>query len=242
MNKLQIAILVGSIGLFSLIYFGSSIIDPNKSETVASDTLTEDELLLFANSTIQGGVKKQIKVLRDSLQKVVVDIEKQELYKELHVLWYNQSLFGVSGIYAEKIADFEQTDTAWSIAGVNYARALYIYDDQRIKNFFYDKAVNSLETVLRKNPNFNSAKQNLANIYIDHSPNVMQGVLMMRDLLKSEPNNIDAHMRLADLSFNITKDYPKAINRLKIVLEIQPDNQKAKNMLAECYRLVGKSK
>ena len=223
------------LGLFLVLYFKGSMIDPKKGESKALDSYTEDELFLFARTTLRGETGLQIKKLEDSLQTVVVDIDKVEIQKQLQRLWYENRLFGVSGVYAEDVADHYQTDTAWNIAGYNYALALYMYEDERKKNFFLDKAKYALEKTLEKNPEFVDAELTLASVYVDHTREPMTGILKIRDLAAKYPDETRFHMKLAELAFEKAGDYPKAINRLKKVLALDRNNKKALDMLFESY-------
>ena len=230
-NRVYLIILIFGLVLFFFItFFGKS----TNKQSIATNIVDDNEFILFAKAGVDVQSKEIINKLEDSLSKTLEGNQKIEILDKLLQQWMLEKNFGAAAIYAEKKANLSPNDTTWSDAGINYARALYYHQDERFKNFLFQKAEYAFNQAISLDSNDIQAQQNIATIYIDHSKEPMKGILKLRDLAEQNPTNMDIQFRLVSLSIERTKDYPKAIDRLNKILAIDPNNKKAKELLQFC--------
>ena len=244
MNK-KIAIILGSVLLLFLylLFFVDKKSDEAQQNSIVraenASSITFEELEIYSLSPLSSEQKQAYQALKDSVDRLLIDEQKVALFKEISGWWYKQGDIAMSACYAEKVGEIETTDEPWSIAGVNYTNALTRYKDERFKTFLFEKAEFAFKNAKLKNPTNLDHEKNLASLYINHSPQPMQGIMQVRDLIKANPQDISLHLMLAELSFYRTKDYPKAITRLLEALKVDSENLQANYLLAESYRQNG---
>ena len=134
--------------------------------------------------------------------------------------------FDSAAHYAEKIALITPSVENLLRAGDRYYEAYgFALDDEKAKNLglktreYYQKAIDL-------NPGLLAAKANMAMTYVN-TPNPMQGILMLREVIDTDPTNELALFNLGILSMR-SNQYSKAADRFKQILTNNPANTKAK--------------
>lgn len=89
-----------------------------------------------------------------------------------------------SGRVAEQVAELENADTSWSVAGAVFYSGLVGSQDQIVRSYCATHAVKSFENAASLNPGNPEHRINLALVYAENPPpdNPMQAVLMLREL------------------------------------------------------------
>ena len=88
------------------------------------------------------------------------------------------------------------------------------------------------------NPGVLEAKTKMAMTYVA-TPNPMQGIRLLREVLAEDPKNELALFNLGLLSMR-SNQYDKAIERFKQIIEANPDNMQAQYYLGVSYAESGK--
>ncbi len=99
------------------------------------------------------------------------------------------------------------------------------------------KARKYYELVLKENPSNTDAKAQLAMTYVT-TPNPMQGIAMLREIIEQDPNHAKAIENLGLLSVQ-SGQYDKAVTRFEKLVELKPDDVSAHLYLGVSYKETG---
>ena len=247
MTKLQIIVVSIMILLFAGMYFGLDT-KPKKQKVVERSRAIEaestdiDALLNDAKSKLSNEKSTLILTLETKLEATRTDTAKVEILKELSGTWYRSDRVDIAGFYAESVAEIENSEEAWSIAGTTYAIGVQRATEEKVKQFCFGRAVRAFENAISLNPSNTTHKVNLAVCYAENPPpdNPMKGILMLRDLIEKEPENVLVLTTLGRFAIQ-TGQFDKAIERLQQAHSLEPDNNKANCLLAQAYEGKGEA-
>ena len=246
MTKLQIFVVLSAILLFFALYFGFDTVPPKQKsieeQRVLQQTSTDiSNLLLDAKQDIKGATKAQLLALEQQLQIAESDTAKVGAYKRLSSAWYQQKKPAIAGYYAQKLAELEQGEEAWSITGTTYAICVQREEAEKVKNFCSKRAVEAFENASSLAPNNIQHRVNLALVHTSNPPQdmPMKGIMMLLDLNKKYPDDVLILTNLARLGMQ-TGQYDKAAGRLERALTVAPNNRKVMCMLADAYEQLGR--
>ena len=247
LKKAQIAAIALFSGLFLVLYLGC---DTKTKETKAVEKtraqnleLVSVERIIQANKeNISAQAKSDLMVLEEKLERATDDSTKVGYLKSMASLWYSEGQPLISGYFAEKIANIDNSESAWSITGTTYAIAAKMNENEFEKKHAVSKSRMALENALSLNPNNLDNTINLALSYVDvpDETNPMKGVLMLIELNKENPNNPNVLFQLGRLSLQ-TNQLDKAVQRLTQVIEIDKNRTDAYCLLAEVYTKKGET-
>lgn len=242
MTKLQSGVIFASIVLFFGLYFGCTNKPPElaaeeQKRAVNMESADINAILQKAKNNLSTADNDAFVLLEQSISKAENDSLRINALKELSGSWYGFGQFAIAGYYAEKIAEILNTESAWSIAGTTYGAGMKGEEDDRIKKYCSEKAINAFEFASSLNPKEAQHKVNLAVCYAEFPPanQPMKGILMLLDLNKKDPNNTTVLLQLGRLGIQ-TGQFDKAKERLEKVLQLDPKNTKATCLLVEVYQ------
>ncbi|MCR9287702.1 MAG: hypothetical protein NXI23_09990 [Bacteroidetes bacterium] len=245
MTKLQLGVVISAIALFLVLYIGCDT-KPNNYEEVAkrrvlsAESTNVNSLLVSAKKTLKPSQLNVILALEQQLEEVSIDSVKNETLKSLSGKWYETGRSDISGHYALQIAELENSENAWSIAGTTFSICIQRTAEEKIKSYCTDKAIQSFENAISINPENPQHQLNLSLIYAENPPqdNPMKGILMLLDLNKKFPENVGVLVNLGRLGLK-TAQFEKAAQRLEKVIVLEPDNRSANCLLIEAYEGLG---
>lgn len=241
MSKSQIIVLVSSALLFVGLYWGVET-KPRKQNKIEKQRVLEREsasisvLLKKAKSTITKADAIGIKSLEKELE-VTEEIHKGAVLKKLSGEWYKLKFPEIAGFYAQKVAEIEKTDVAWSLASTTFAAGISANNKpDNVRQYCLENAVGALEQAITINPDNINHRVNLALCYVEMPPeeNPMKGVMMLLDMNKKMPQNVTVLFQLGRLALK-TGQYEKAVQRLEQVLGVDVEHRKANCLLASIY-------
>ena len=244
MNRAQILLVLAAIGLFFLLYFGCDV-KSKEQKTVATaraltvENLNPTTLVEQATATLTAAQKTEIQPLTEKLGSE----NTPSVLKPLSAAWHNAGHDEVAAIYAQRIAEAEKTDDAWSIAGANFYLALQKATDPNLREFCSKRAAEALQNAASLNPTKLEHRLNLALCFVENPPadNPMKGILQLRELDAQNPENIMVNVQLARLAIK-TGQFDKAIARLEKTLPKDPQNRRLICLLADAYEGKGDAK
>jgi len=247
MKKSQWIVIAGAAALFAVLYFGFDT-KPSKQKEIekqragAFSSTDINSLLVDAKSGLSAQSSSSVAVLEGEVEKSTADTAKATAYKKLSSLWYQMEKPAIAGHYAEKVAEIARDEESWSIAGTTYSICLQREQEDKIRSFCTDHAVQALEKAASLNPENVQHKVNLALVYAENPPKEMpmKGILMLVDLNKQNPDNVLILTQLGRLAIK-TSQFDKAVERLGRAVELSPDDQMAICLLAKAYEGVGNS-
>jgi cytochrome c-type biogenesis protein CcmH/NrfG len=197
-------------------------------------------MLVDAKAALSPQAAASVAALEGSVENTSQDSAKAEAYKELSSLWYQLEKPGIAGYYAEKVAEFVRNEEAWSVAGTTYSICLQREQEEKIRSFCTDQAIQALEKAASLNPENIQHKVNLALVYAENPPKdtPMKGILMLRDLNEQHPDNVLVLTQLGRLAIK-TSQFDRAVERLSRAVELEPSSKTATCLLAQAYEGLG---
>ncbi len=245
MTKLQIVVVSSMILLFAGMYFGLDIKPKEqkaieKSRAIEAESTDINALLEDAKSELSAEKSTLILSIETKLNKAQTDSAKVETLKEISGAWYRMDRIDIAGFYAQSVAEIENSDESWGIAGTTYTIGAQRAKEEKVKQFCFGRAIKAFENAISLNPSNTTHKVNLAVCYAENPlpDNPMKGILMLRDLNEKEPENVLILTTLGRFAIQ-TGQYDKAIERLRKAVEIEPKNIKANCLLSQAYRGTG---
>ncbi len=246
MSKSQILVIVLTSFLFLGLYLGGSlkpkeIKSAEKIRAVEVESTDINSLLMAAKPSLSARQEADLMALEAKLGDSKTDLEKIATYKELASAWYSFNNSTLSAYYAEEVAELENTEDSWSIAGTTYVIALKSSEEEKNKKFTSKRAIKAFENAISLNPENIQHKVNLAIAYKEFPPanNPMMGVLMLLDLNKQHPENTSVLLTIAQMGLE-TNQIDKAMGRIESALKLEPNNARANCLMAEVLEKKGK--
>lgn len=163
-----------------------------------------------------------------------------QLYKQIAGKWFTFASPEMSGVFAEKIARFEDADSSWAIAGSTFFMALKNMEESPLKEYCLERSIDNYENAISLSPSNMDYKISRAQIEVDYPPkdNPMKGIQFLLELNRKFPENPKINMRLAQLGMQ-TGQWGKAAERLTKVLNVEQDNVSAHCLLTEVLLKLG---
>lgn len=237
--------IIATLLLFVVMYFGCDV-KPAEHKAVEKQRLDNAEstsissLLLSAKEEIPSTEGSSIMSLEVALNDAAEKTEKVDAFKALSSAWYRLEQPAIAGHYAEEIANLENNEEAWSIAGTTFSICVQKAKEEKVRQYCTDHAVSALENAASLNPSNLQHQVNLALVYTESPPadNPMKGVLMLVNLNKQNPENVSVLNQLGRLAIK-TGQFQKATERLGKAVEIEPGNTTSNCLLAKAFEEMG---
>ena len=236
-----IAVLVAA--LFSLNIKGLQKEEASKPTTAAKEqavvALSLEQVSESAKQTINASLAAEITTLETAL-KNADEPSKLALYKQLAQKWDDVNVAIPSAFYKELVAQTESSYENWVLAGDQLTTAYQTTQDSTSQPTLVQKAITAYQTALKLNPASLNAKTGLGTAYVSGTPNPMQGITLLLEVVKQDPKNIKANTNLGLFAMR-SGQFDKAVTRFKTVIEQKPDPE-AWFYLATSYENLGQNK
>jgi tetratricopeptide (TPR) repeat protein len=236
-----IAVLVAA--LFSLNIKGLQKEEASKPTTAAKEqavvALSLEQVSESAKQTINASLSAEITSLETAL-KNADEQSKLALYKQLAQKWDDVNVATPSAFYKELVAQTESTYENWVVAGDQLTTAYQTTQDSTSQPALVQKAITAYQAALKLNPASLDAKTGLGTAYVSGTPNPMQGITLLLEVVKQDPKNIKANTNLGLFAMR-SGQFDKAVTRFKTIIEQKPDPE-AWFYLATSYENLGQNK
>jgi len=236
-----IAVLVAA--LFSLNIKGLQKEEASKPTPAAKEqavvALSLEQVSESAKQTINASLAAEITTLETAL-KNADEPSKLALYKQLALKWDDVNVAIPSAFYKELVAQTESSYENWVLAGDQLTTAYQTTQDSTSQPTLVQKAITAYQTALKLNPASLNAKTGLGTAYVSGTPNPMQGITLLLEVVKQDPKNIKANTNLGLFAMR-SGQFDKAVTRFKTVIEQKPDPE-AWFYLATSYENLGQNK
>lgn len=205
-----------------------------KSRALMAEAADAGLLIRDATAQLDAARRAQVTQLELAVEQAGSDSLRAIQLEELASLWYELGRADISGIYAERIADLRNDAPSWALAGTTYMLCIQQRQEERIRRFCRDRALQAFEYALSLDPQDLNSRINRALVYVEMPPEgkPMEGIQMLLSLNEQYPDQPAVLLQLARLAIR-TGQYERAVQRLKRVLEIAPDEQRAHCLMAE---------
>lgn len=239
MNKTQLIVLAACLALgVSIFVFGKKTVltqDTMAPEAVAASRGMDDNALLdIAKSSLQDEEKEKLQPVLAALDTVNVPLQRAGMLRSLAAFWDTKGQYAASALYHLQAADLVNEAPAFMLAGSRFQAAAEMANDTLLRNFLFSKAKSAMEKAAAISPEDLDIKADLANVVVLSSPQPMQGIQKLLDIVKQEPKHLRANVHLARLAITSGQN-DKAIERYSNLINWYPAYADAYLGLGEAY-------
>lgn len=199
--------------------------------------LSIQEVSDVSKQGLNASLNKQVTDLEGAL-KNASESEKGEFHKKLAQQWDDVNQAAPAAFYYELIAQKEPSFSSWLKAGDKFTDAYQQTVDTIMQPSLVQKAINAYQQADKIQPNTPEVKTGLGIAYVTGTPNPMQGIQLLLDVVKNDPKNLKANLNLGLFSMK-SGQYEKAVERFKTVISQAPSAE-AWFYLASSYENMGK--
>ena len=198
--------------------------------------LTIESASQTAKQSLNANLAQQVSDLENQLQSAE-DAEKISLQRQLANKWDDVNQPAPSAFYFELLAKAGNNYSDWIKSADLFTDAYQSEKDSLIQPALVQKAIETYQKALELNPASLDAKTGLGVAYVSGTPNPMQGITLLLEVVKQDPKNAKANLNLGLFSIK-SGQFDKAVNRFKTVLEVNPTPD-AWFYLASAYENLG---
>lgn len=236
-----ILIIVATLALLTL-YFGCPTQAPDMVQAAARrgleiEATSPQALMRQANESLDPVQRATLTGLDEELTAAAATEDRIPILEQLAAAWYKANQPGISGHYAQLIAEARDTSArAWSIAGTTYSICVQNAIEEKEKIFCTQRAIKAYQNAISLEPKVVDHQLNLSLTYTYNPPeeNPMKGILMLRELQQKNPENVSVLVTLARLAVR-TNQLQKAVERLEQARVLEPNNPEPICLLAQVY-------
>ena len=195
-----------------------------------------EEVSALSKQSLTANLKKQVTDLEAAL-KSASENEKVDLHKKLAQQWDDLNQAAPAAFYYELIAQKEPGFTPWLKTGDKFTEAYQQTADTLMQPALVQKAIQAYQEADKLQPNTPEVKTGLGIAYVSGTPNPMQGIQLLLEVVKNDPKNVKANLNLGLFSMK-SGQYEKAVDRFKTVIAQAPSAE-AWFYLASSYENMG---
>lgn len=247
MNKPQYIALSAALALFCLLYFGFNTIPAGQkqvehSRSIQAPGIRIETLVDEAREHLDEKQTARLQEIEQQISAAASDPDRIVLLKRLSGWWYAEGHPEIAGGVAEQVAELEQTDEAWSVAGATFYGAIAGQQNAKIREYCASHAVNAFESAISLNPEKVEHRVNLALVYAENpsSDDPMKAVKLLRELETKHPDQPSVYNALGRLAIK-TGQWERAVQRLEKARSLDPENPNTVCLLAKAYAGIGNS-
>lgn len=202
----------------------------------AVKALSLEEVSALSKQSLTANLKKQVTDLEAAL-KSASENEKVDLHKKLAQQWDDLNQAAPAAFYYELIAQKDPGFTPWLKTGDKFTEAYQQTADTLMQPALVQKAIQAYQEADKLQPNTPEVKTGLGIAYVSGTPNPMQGIQLLLEVVKNDPKNVKANLNLGLFSMK-SGQYEKAVDRFKTVIAQAPSAE-AWFYLASSYENMG---
>lgn len=207
----------------------------------ASET-NESSLSQAALKRLKPEAASRVAELNAMLNQRGNDKQRTALLEQLSFVYDSLGEYGLSGLYAERLAEATNNTGTWFVAATQFTNALQFAQSEGEKGFYISGGKKSARRVLAAEPENLKAKNLLAECIISESDDsIMTVIPMLKAIEAKDSNNRQALHNLAMLSRK-SGQTPKAIKRYQKLTKLEPLNPEYHFSLAELLEETGDKK
>ena len=188
-----------------------------------SNELSIDSILFHAREGLTPRQQTRVNALEATLQQAGAE-DKLHINHQLSQYWKDSiRMFEPYAWYTAEAARLENSEKSLTFAAHLFLNNLKAEDNPALKHWKGHQAKDLFERSLKINPANDSSAVGLGAVYLfgDVSPNPMEGIQKIREVVERDPTNVYAHMTLGQASV-LSGQMDKAIERFTKVATMQP--------------------
>ncbi|MXV51592.1 hypothetical protein GS399_11475 [Pedobacter sp. HMF7647] len=230
LNTKQIVVISTVAALMAVLFFMDikGLVKPKETRGAGMTTETASQpvsislesISTTAKNSLSANLAQQITDLEASL-KQASGSDKLKLQQQLAQKWDDVNQPAPASFYHEMVAQQVNDYPTWLKAGDEFTDAYQNTQDTLVQPGLVQKAINAYKNAQQLQPKSLDAKTGLGVAYVSGTPNPMQGIQLLLEVVKEEPRNVKANMNLGLFSMR-SGQFDKAVNRFKTVNDIKP--------------------
>jgi tetratricopeptide (TPR) repeat protein len=224
-------------------FFGPPKIKKPQVEIANSAPFSTDSVLYYAKKRLSANEVTRLNFLEHSISRGDVKDQQVHINHQLARFWGDTAnSFAPYAFYTAEAARLENSEKSLTFAARLFLDSLTEQNDPQLKQWEAFQAKDLFERSLKLNPNNDSSKVGLGEVYLYGGIAMpMQGISMIREVATKDPNNVYALMSLGRASL-MSNQVDKAIEHFKKVVALQPNNVEAIFRVAEIDEQMGNKK
>ena len=233
-----VIVLIGA--LFALDIKGL-VKEEGKEETPAKEVaqVSLESVSETAKMSLNANLAAEIESLENAFRNAGESEEQITISEQLAQKWDDVNQPAPAAFYSEIIAKAKPDYANWLKTGDRFTAAYQSTQDTIVQAGLVQKAISAYQEANKLNPEGLDAKTGLGIAYVSGTPNPMQGIQLLLEVVKVDPKNIKANTNLGLFSMR-SGQFDKAVERFKTVIEQQPDPE-AWFYLASSYENLGQN-
>lgn len=229
----QIVVSVAFIGLAVLLYYaprgypGVKNKAGSAQQQQSSGTNNDIQAQIESVKKDLGAEKIQkITIFEQQLKVAATPAAKIAALDSLTVEWDKQMRPFIAAHYSFEKSEIINTFAAWFETGNRFyaLSAIIPPDKQDDRAAVFSRAGEAYDRALTLNPNDTLTRTRSAICKVEGSPDPMQGILALRQLVKEDSTNLEAQLNLGMFALKTTQ-YDKAEKRFRTVIALNPANK-----------------
>jgi lipopolysaccharide biosynthesis regulator YciM len=210
------------------------------STTNTNSSIDFNAIIVEAKKNIDVSKRKQIDSLENKLQVATNKDDKIISLNKLISAWQNAGSKIITADYANQLAELTNSPSDLAKAGNHLVLAFETVADSSLQKPLIDMAYNTLQKAIKADSNNLENFANLGACLMEGRNQVMDGVLILKDVVKKSPNHLKANFILAKFAV-VSGQYDKAITRLEKLILNNPTYTDAYLVLANAYASKGET-
>jgi tetratricopeptide (TPR) repeat protein len=215
--------------------------EEGKEETPANEVaqVSLESVSETAKMSLNANLAAEIESLENAFKNAGESEEQITISEQLAQKWDDVNQPAPAAFYSEIIAKAKPDYANWLKTGDRFTAAYQSIQDTIVQAGLVQKAISAYQEAAKLNPDGLDAKTGLGIAYVSGTPNPMQGIQLLLEVVKVDPKNIKANTNLGLFSMR-SGQFDKAVERFKTVIEQQPDPE-AWFYLASSYENLGQN-
>ena len=237
-RNLQIIVIAISVTLFSVLYFGVrtkplKTAKVDKTRALRAEGSTDTEKMI--ESAKAGLTKEQlapILAIEKDIPLQLTDSLRTESLKSISKEWNLLNKFAIGGIYAKQIAEIQNTEESWSIAGTTFGIGQQRETDSEIRAFCTEEAIAAFNKAIEINPGYVNAQLNLSTTYVNEG----NGLIDAMNALGNSSADVAKYDQLKKQKDDLFRE---GANIIEEALKMNTDNKGLLSQLKNIYGALG---
>ncbi|MEO8720173.1 MAG: tetratricopeptide repeat protein [Ginsengibacter sp.] len=250
MNKRIFLAAIGILLVFTLFFFGKTVVHKEVPATTKADVpqFNIHDSLIAEKQKLTPAQLIHVTNIENNISRGDVKNQSQNQYTNLANFWRDSvGSFIPYAYYLSEAAKLDNSEKKLTFAARFILENMRRENDPGKKVWEAQTAATLFEKALKLNPDNQELQVGLGSCYvygegmIGNATQTMKGIQQLLQVVKKDSNNMQAQLVLG-IGGVISNQYDKAIERLTKVVSFDPHNLEAVSWLADAYSAVGDKK
>ncbi len=217
-RKIQVILVVIAVVITGIIYLAPKKPDQQKQVELppVMEVFSFDQYLKDSRNQLPWESGSKV----DSMAKLAGN-DQPAMYDSIASIFDIEGKPASAAWYYEQKVNVDPSESTYLNTAYRYFDAFKAAKDSAESGFFVSKAIENYKKVLEINPDNLNAKTDLGICYVEGTPQPMQGITLLREVVETNPDHEYAQLNLGFLSMK-SGQFEKAAERFTKVLEINP--------------------